>query len=185
MTTIGLFDRARRFNCLSARRGVGLAAVVFVTPFFALGMARLRINATPSLPMGLYRETNDGRAALVEFCPQEPYGSYAAARGYRSVGNCPDGAGPLMKPVVASAGDLVELSGRGIAVNGVLLPNTAPRSMDSKGRPMQSWSQGQHRVPAGFVWVASSYNPWSFDSRYFGPVPITLIRSRLKPFLTL
>jgi conjugative transfer signal peptidase TraF len=185
MTTIGLFDRARRFNGLSARRGVGLATVVFVTPFFALGMARLRINATPSLPMGLYRETNDGRAALVEFCPQEPYGSFAAARGYRSVGNCPDGAGPLMKPVVASAGDLVEVSGRGIAVNGVLLPNTAPRSMDSKGRPMQSWSQGQYRVPAGFVWVASSYNPWSFDSRYFGPIPITLIRSRLKPFLTL
>jgi conjugative transfer signal peptidase TraF len=185
MTTIGLFDRARRFNRLSARRGVGLAAVVFVTPFFALGMARLRINATPSLPMGLYRETNDGRAPLVEFCPQEPYGSFAAARGYRSVGNCPDGAGPLMKPVVASAGDLVELSGQGIAVNGVLLPNTAPRSMDSKGRPMQQWSQGQYRVPAGFVWVASSYNPWSFDSRYFGPIPITLIRSRLKPFLTL
>ena len=184
MTTIGLFDRARHFNRLSARRSVGLAAVVFVTPFFALGMARLRINATPSLPMGLYRETNDGRAALVEFCPQEPYGSFAAARGYRSVGNCPDGAGPLMKPVVASAGDLVELSGRGIAVNGVLLPNTAPRSMDSKGRPMQSWSQGQYRVPAGFVWVASSYNPWSFDSRYFGPIPVGLIRERLKPFLT-
>jgi conjugative transfer signal peptidase TraF len=185
MTTIGLFDGARRLNRLSARRGVGLAAVVFVTPFFALGMARLRINATPSLPMGLYRETNDGHAALVEFCPQEPYGRFAAARGYRSVGNCPDGAGPLMKPVVASAGDLVELSGRGIAVNGVLLPNTAPRSMDSKGRPMRSWSQGRYRVPAGFVWVASSYNPWSFDSRYFGPIPITLIRSRLKPFLTL
>src|SRR5579883_698158 len=158
MTTIGLFDRARHFNRLSPWRTVGLAAVVFVTPFFALGMARLRINSTPSLPLGLYQETDDGRAPLIEFCPQEPYGSFAAARGYRSVGNCPDGAGPLMKPVVASAGDLVELSGRGIAVNGMLLPNTAPRSMDSKGRPMQSWSQGRYRVPAGFVWVASSYN---------------------------
>ena len=137
MTTIGLFDPARRFNRLSARRCVGLAAVIFVTPFFALGMARLHINSTPSLPMGLYRETDDRRAPLIEFCPQEPYGTFAAARGYRSAGNCPDGAGPLMKPVVASAGDLVELSDRGIAVNGVLLPNTAPRSMDSKARPMQ------------------------------------------------
>ena len=185
MTTIGLFNHARRFNRLSARRIVGLAAVVFATPFFALGMARLRINATPSLPLGLYQETDDGRAPLIEFCPQEPYGSFAAARGYRSVGNCPDGAGPLMKPVVAGTGDLVEVSSRGIAVNGVLLPNTAPRSKDSKGRPMQSWPKGEFRVPAGFVWVASSYNPWSFDSRYFGPIPITLIRSRLKPFLTL
>ena len=185
MTTTGLFDRVRCFDRRSVRRTVGLAAVVFATPFFALGMARLRINSTPSLPLGLYQETDDGRAPLIEFCPQEPYGSFAAARGYRSVGNCPDGAGPLMKPVVASAGDLVEISGRGVAVNGVLLPNTAPRSTDSKGRPMHAWPQGQYRVPAGFVWVASSYNPWSFDSRYFGPIPIALIRSRLKPFLTL
>ena len=150
MTTIGLFDRARRFNRLSARRGVGLAAVVFVAPFFALGMARLRINATPSLPMGLYRETNDKRAALVEFCPQEPYGTFAAARGYRSVGNCPDGAGPLMKPVVASAGDLVELSGRGIAVNGVLLPNNTPAAVPpapASGATENAWLEVKTRSP--------------------------------------
>ena len=91
-----------------------------------------------------------------------------------------------MKPVVASAGDIVEVSSRGITVNGVLLPNTAPKTKDSKGRPMQPWPSGQYRVSAGFVWVASSYNPWSFDSRYFGPIPDRasfVVDS--KPFLTL
>ena len=63
----------------------------------------------------------------------------------------------------------MEVSGRGIAVNGLLLPNTAPKTMDSQGRPMKSWPYGQYRVPLGLVWVASSYNSWSFDSRYFGP----------------
>jgi hypothetical protein len=47
------------------------------------------------------------------------------------------------------------------------------------------WPYGEYRVTPGFVWVASSYNPWSFDSRYFGSLPVGIIRRRLKPFLTL
>jgi conjugative transfer signal peptidase TraF len=90
-----------------------------------------------------------------------------------------------MKPVIASAGDIVDVSDRGIAVNGLLHANTAPKTKDSHGRAMVPWPSGQYRVASGFVWVASSYNPWSFDSRYFGPIPVGIIRDRLKPFLTL
>ncbi len=168
-----------------SRRMLRIAAVTFVVPFFIVSAAGLRINCSPSLPLGLYRTTMESRAALIEFCPQEPYGTFAAGRGYRSTGNCPDGAGPLMKPVIASAGDIVEVSERGIAVNGSMLPNTAPKTKDSQGRAMTPWPFGQYRVAPGFVWVASSYNPWSFDSRYFGPIPVGIIRDRLKPFLTL
>ena len=185
MTITGLFDGAHNLNRRSIRRVVGVTAVVFTAPFFIAGAVGVRINASTSLPLGLYKETPDFRAPLIEFCPQEPYGSFAAGRGYRSFGNCPDGAAPLMKPVVAKAGDIVDLSSWGITVNGVLLPNTAPKNKDSKGRPMQPWPFGQYRVPPGFVWVASSYNPWSLDSRYFGPLPVGIIRSRLKPLLTL
>ena len=168
-----------------SRRMLLIAAVTFVAPFFAVWAAGLRINCSPSLPLGLYRTTMDSRAALIEFCPQEPYGTFAADRGYRSSGNCPDGAGPLMKPLIASAGDLVEVSERGIAVNGPMLPNTGPKTKDSHGRAMKPWPFGRYRVAPGFVWAASSYNPWSFDSRYFGPIPVGIIRDRLKPFLTL
>jgi type IV secretory pathway protease TraF len=90
-----------------------------------------------------------------------------------------------MKPIVAKAGDIVDLSDRGLTVNDVLLANTVPKTEDSQNRPMQSWKFGQYRVPPGYVWVASSYNPWSLDSRYFGPIPVSIIRRRLKPLLTL
>ena len=164
---------------------VRLAAVVFVSPFLVAWAGGIRINCSPSLPLGLYQKTTDNRAPLIEFCPQEPYGSFAAARGYRTTGNCPDGADPLMKPVVAATGDIVNVSGSGIAVNAKLLPNTAPKTKDSQGRPMTPWPFGTYRVAPGVVWVASSYNPWSFDSRYFGPIPVRIIRGRMKPLLTL
>ena len=167
------------------RRPLGIAAVTFVAPFFIVSAAGLRINCSPSLPLGLYKTTTESLAPLIEFCPQEPYGTFAARRGYRSIGNCPDGAGPLMKPVIASAGDTVEVSARGIAVNGLIIANTAPKTKDSRGREMKPWPFGRYAVSPGFVWVASTYNPWSFDSRYFGPIPVGIIRDRLKPFLTL
>lgn len=169
----------------AAWRILRIAAVSFVVPFFLGSATGLRFNCSPSLPIGLYMTTMGSQAALIEFCPQEPYGAFAAGRGYRSRGNCPDGAGPLMKPVIASAGDIVDVSKRGIAVNGVILPNTAPKKKDSHDRTMTPWPFGQYRVAPGFVWVASSYNPWSFDSRYFGPISVSIIRNRLKPFLTL
>jgi conjugative transfer signal peptidase TraF len=185
MTLAGLFDRLQRGNLVASKRLTGMAIAAFTAPFFLLGAAGVRINSSPSLPLGFYTETSDKAARLIEFCPPEPYGSFMAGRGYRSAGNCPDGGSPLMKPVIASAGDIVEISQHGLAVNGVLLSNTAPKSIDSKGRPMTAWTSGQYRVAVGFVWVASTYNAWSFDSRYFGPIPTEIIRNRLKPLLTL
>ena len=180
MTTLGLFDRS------IAIRTLYLATGTFMAPFLIAGAVELRINLSPSLPLGLYRVTADIHAPLIEFCPPEPYGSFAALRGFRSAGNCPDGASPLMKPVIAIAGDLVDVSdAAGIAVNGSTLPNTAAKTKDSHGRPLSPFPSGRYRVQPGFVWVASSYNPWSFDSRYFGPVQAQIIRRHLKPFLTL
>ncbi len=185
MTVAGLFDRVRKIDGRVTRRFAGLAIVAFGAPFLVFGIAGIRVNATSSLPMGFYKKTKDSRAPLVEFCPEAPYGEFAAVRGYRPAGNCRDGAGPLMKPVIAKAGDVVEVSGSGISVNGILLPNTAAKTKDSRGRQMKPWEYGRYKVPIGFVWVASSYNTWSFDSRYFGPIPVGIIRNRLEPFLTL
>ena len=57
-----------------------------------------------------------------------------------------------------------------MAVNGRLLPNTAPLVTDTAGRPLSHWPFGRYVVAPGTVWVASSYSSRSFDSRYFGPV---------------
>ena len=177
---IGLSDRLPK-----VRRAALLAIVVSIAVFQLFGFLGLRLNTSPSLPVGLYVVTTDGSTNLIEFCPAEPFAALSLIRGYRDAGSCQDGGAPLLKPVVAKAGDLVELSWRGISVNGLLLPNTAPLSKDTKGRPLTAWPFGWYSLTPGTVWVASSYHSRSFDSRYFGPVHETAIRHRLKAFLTL
>jgi conjugative transfer signal peptidase TraF len=177
---VGLSDRLPK-----VRRAALVAVVVAIVAFQLFGFLGLRINTSPSLPIGLYVVTSDSSANLIEFCPAEPFAALSLVRGYRDPGACRDRGAPLLKPVVAKAGDLVELSWRGISVNGFLLPNTAPLSKDTKGRPLEPWHFGCFRVAPGTVWVASSYHSRSFDSRYFGPVYTTAIRHRMKAFLTL
>jgi conjugative transfer signal peptidase TraF len=167
------------------RRAILVAIGVAIAVFQLSGVFGLRINTSPSLPMGLYIITADAGADLVEFCPMEPFATLSIVRGYRDPGACSDGAAPLLKPVIASAGDVVEVSARGISVNGALLPNTAPLTRDTKGRHLEAWPSGRYVVDPGTIWVASSYHPRSFDSRYFGPLSTAAIRYRLKPFLTL
>ena len=64
--------------------------------------------------------------------------------------------------------------------NGAWIPNTAPAVRDSEGRALRHWPFGHYRVQPGTVWVASWYNVKSFDSRYFGPVPISEIKYHLR-----
>ncbi len=178
--TLGRLDRLQH-----ARRTI-LIAVCFCLGVFQLcDIAGIRINTSPSLPIGLYITTRDATANLVEFCPAEPFATLSITRGYRDPGACPDGATPLLKPIVAQAGDVVELSASGISVNGILLRNTAPLAKDAKGRSLEPWSIGSHIVAPATVWVASSYHARSFDSRYFGPISTVAIRHRLKPLLVL
>ena len=160
-------------------------ALTSLAAFSLCAWGGVRLNLTGSLPLGLYRLSAAADANLVEFCPPEPISRLSVARQYRNPGNCPDGDNPLMKPIVARPGDVVVLSKSGLQVNGKLLRNTAPRSEDSKARPLLHYPFGTYPVSSGTIWVASSYHPLSFDSRYFGPIPTTIVRHRLKPLLTL
>jgi conjugative transfer signal peptidase TraF len=182
--TGGLLDRTRSTRVKGIRSIALLSAAILLGAFQVCDLAGIRINNSPSLPLGLYRVTSDAHETLVAFCPVEPFASLAIERSYRDEGTCPDGAAPLLKPVVAKAGDVVELSNRGIEVNGRLLRNTAPLAVDTKGRPLAHWHFGRYTVQSGNLWVASSYNRRSFDSRYFGPVPVSSVRERLHPLLT-
>jgi len=177
---IGPSDRLSKVRCAA----IG-AVVVPIAAFQLFVFFGLRINTSPSLPVGLYVVTSDSSANLIDFCPAEPFAALSLVRGYRAPGACRDGGAPLLKPVAAKAGDLVELSWHGISVNGFLLANTVPLSKDTKGRPLEPWHFGRFFVAPGTVWVASSYHSRSFDSRYFGPVDTTAIRHRMKALLTL
>src|SRR6266446_2835215 len=147
--------------------------------------AGLRFNDSPSMPTGLYvRTSSESRSSLVVFCPGEPFAKLSVERGYRSRGNCPDGAEALAKPIVARPGDVVELSAAGMAVNGRLLQKTPPLATDTAGRPLPHWPFGRYVVAPGTVWLASSYSSRSFDSRYFGPVDASQVREHVRPLLT-
>ena len=160
---------------------VFLLASTFSSLIAACAVLGIRFNLTESLPGLIYVITTDNSSPLVEFCPEGVSAQLSKERGYRRPGMCPDGAAPMLKPVVAKAGDIVEVSANGITVNGTLLRNTAPRSKDSRGRPLVPWPFGTYRVCSGFVWVASEYNALSFDSRYYGPIPVSRIRHHLRP----
>ena len=184
MTLTGLSARFKATTKHKARRLAVTIAALFVGAFLIAGTAGVRMNASPSLPIGLYVRTGNLAEPLVEFCPPEPYASLATRRGYRTKGSCPDGATPLLKPVIATEGDIVAVSSAGISVNGQLIPNTRPWATDTAGRSMPKWQTKIQRVRPGTIWVASNFSPRSFDSRYFGPICISSIRSRLRPLLT-
>ncbi len=183
MTLNGLWGQPKAADISRASRlAVAIVAIV-ISVFVLCGLAGIRINASTSLPIGLYAESEDGYAPLIEFCPPEPWAALAIQRGYRTAGVCADGATPLMKPIVAREGDVVEVLNTGVSVNGRLIPNSVPRSADTRGRPMPIWPIHSQRVVAGTVWVVSSYNPRSFDSRYFGPISLRSITARLRPVI--
>jgi conjugative transfer signal peptidase TraF len=172
------------------RRIAGLliasGATGFAIAYLFAAVVGVRINTSYSLPMGLYIATGDPSAPLVEFCPTGYFARQSSERGYRTRGTaCPDGAVPLLKPIIAKEGDVVETTPQGIKVNGILLPQTAPSSKDARSRVLTPWPLGVYRVKPGTIWVASSYNRGSYDSRYMGPVPVSQIRRRLRPLWTL
>jgi conjugative transfer signal peptidase TraF len=175
-----------RLSLLRIRRKLTLAAGAVLAPAAIIGIAGaigVRLNLTNSVPIGLYVVSNSPEARLVEFCPPEPFATLSRERDYRerSYFGCPDGAKPLLKPLAATTGDVVNVSPRGIEVNGTLIPHTAALHTDSTGRPIAAWPIGTYRVRQGSIWVASSFNTHSFDSRYFGPVPVSAVRHHLRP----
>ncbi len=181
----GLLALLRNAHRVRAKRIALVIGGTLVSVLAIPAAAGLRLNDSPSLPLGIYVVTSDESADLVEFCPPEPFGSFAALRGYREPGSCPDGGAPLMKPIAARSGDTVRISAAGIAVNGREIPRSQALTLDTKRRALQHWPFGTYAVQPGTVWLISSYNARSFDSRYFGPIRIMSLRYRLRPLLTL
>jgi conjugative transfer signal peptidase TraF len=172
-----------------------LAAAVIVTGALVLGAlatgeaAGLRINATASMPRGLWRVWPPEpveRGEIVTVCPPDCAAiREAARRGYIATGFCPGGYEPLVKPVAAVAGDVVTVTLQGIAVNGRPLTNTAQLARDEAGRTLHPVVARAYRVAPGTVWLLSGHDPRSFDSRYFGPVPVANVTGVARPLWVL
>lgn len=154
--------------------------------FFAAGrIGGLRINTTPSEPLGLWRIiplTRSARSGETVFvCPPDNAAMREARqRGYLRTGLCPGGFGPLIKTVIAVAGQRVDVTDR-IAIDGVPIPRSRIIEKDGQGRPLRQDQSGE--VQPGEVYLHSDFIG-SWDSRYFGPVPVSGVLGLAQEVLT-
>ena len=162
-----------------------IPGAVLIFCFAVAAALGYRLNMTASLPMGVWQETADVQNAVyVEFClPEGPVAALARERGYVAWGKCPSGLMPLLKPVVARAGDLVVVTKGGLSVNGRQLLTTGIVGRDTKGRPLPVVQPGSYRVAPGFLWVLSTHHPHSFDSRHYGPISQDSVIDGMRPVM--
>src|SRR5438552_8418801 len=134
----------------------------------------VRLNVSPSVPLGLYRMVDEpvARGVLVVACVPLTAARLARERGYLARGSCPGGTQPVLKRIGAVPGDLVDLELDGIAVNAARLPDSAPAVSDTRGRPLPHAPWGRTVVAPGEVWLIGIETSRSWDSRFFGPVPL-------------
>jgi conjugative transfer signal peptidase TraF len=155
----------------------------------AAGKSGVRVNVTPSMPVGLWRITGGvtlARGDIISLClPDRQITREAVRRGYIPAGTCLGGTMPLLKPIAALGGDLVTVSSTGIAVNGMPAASSAPLARDEAGRPLRPVPPGSYRLAADEIWLLSGYDPRSFDSRYFGAVPVANVQGVARPLWVL
>lgn len=144
-----------------------------------------RINTSPSIPPGIYRRVDEPvqQDDLVAACLPPALAYLALSRGYLGAGSCPSGAQPVLKKVLALPGDRFEFTAYGFLRDGKLLPTTASMPRDRRGRPVPHISFGIYTVRPGEIWLYGEL-PNSWDSRYWGSLPISSVRETLRPAWT-
>ena len=165
-----------------------ISSVLIVGPVLLL-MRHFRVLLTltdSSCAEGFYRlvDAPIRRGELVAACLPVAAEREGVARGYLMRGDCPGGAEPVVKVVGGLAGDQIEVEAGSVLVNGKRLPNSATVARDSVGRPLAHVSWGKRLVAGDQVWLLGLNNRRSWDSRYFGPVPLEAVRGVVEPVLT-
>ena len=155
-------SRLRVRLVLAGLSACGLAALAWAA--FVHPLPLLVYNPSDSVPVGWYRigpsdALRVGAIVLTTLPPDAA--ALAAQRRYLPA------RVPLLKRVGAIAPQEVCISGRIVRIDGV--PSAAVLPADRWGRPLPSWQQCR-RLEPGELFLLSTTNPASFDSRYFGPV---------------
>jgi len=153
--------RARRRRLRRAALAIALGALALGATIVAPPAPRLVWNASASAPVGLYRVfpgTIAERGRMVVAWLPAPWRDLAARRHYLPANV------PLVKRVVAAAGDEVCALGDAVFVNG--RPAVMRRKADRLSRPLPWW-RGCVRLRDRQLFLLMDH-PDSFDGRYFG-----------------
>lgn len=161
------------------------AAWVSLVAMGASYVVGLRVNASESMPQGIWMQhayTGSVRVgdAVVICLPKT-----TITMRYIGPGSCNNGTEPVLKTVGAVPGDVVSIAAEGVVVNGQWLPNMASLPADEAGRPLTPFRLTAYRVQPGQLFLFSAHSPRSFDSRYLGPVDVSLVIATANPVLTL
>ena len=170
LPTIDIAPRPRSRRCarlvLATLSAAGLASLAWAS--FVSPLPRFVYNPSDSVAVGWYRvdprqpgasAPHVGSLVLVPLPPTAA--ALAARRGYLPWGI------PLLKPVAAVAPQQVCISDGIVRIDGV--PMAAVLRRDGMHRPLRAWPSCR-RLRPGELFLLSTTNPASFDSRYFGPV---------------
>lgn len=162
---------------LAVLSACGLAALAWAS--FVQPAAHIIYNPSDSVPVGWYRlkradslsrPLSVGSIVLTRL-PAD-VAAVAAQRGYLPAHI------PLLKRVGAVAPQHVCLVDGQVRIEGV--PVVAVLPADRLGRVLPSWPQCRP-LAEGELFLLSTTNPASFDSRYFGPIQTSAVLGTAQP----
>ena len=160
-------SRIRSRLVLAGFAACGLAALAWAA--WVQPLPRLVYNPSDSVAVGWYRigPTDALRVDAIVLTTLPPdAAALAAQRRYLPA------RVPLLKRVGAIAPQHVCIFDALVWIDGV--PVAAVLPTDRLGRPLPSWLQCRQLRP-GELFLLSSTNPASFDSRYFGTVRVSAV----------
>ena len=170
-------SRLRARIVLAVLSACGLAALAWAS--FVRPAAHVVYNPSDSVPVGWYRiESADSLprplsvGSIVLARLPGDVAALAAQRGYLPAHI------PLLKRVGALAPQHVCIVGGVVQIDGV--PAAAVLPTDRMGRLLPSWPQCRRLHPSE-LFLLSTTNPASFDSRYFGPIAASAVIGVAQP----
>jgi len=166
---------ARRWSVLLLT-GIGLAALAW--PLVHVPVARIVYNPSDSVPRGWYRIGPTGSlhvGSIVLAHLPVAAATLAAQRRYLPLGI------PLLKRIGARSPQRVCIQNHIVSIDGVAMATAL--MADSHGRSLPVWQQCRPLFD-GELFLLSTTNPASFDSRYFGPIAVTAVIGSAHPLWT-
>ena len=155
---------------------LGIAALAW--PSLHTSVARIVYNPSDSVPPGWYRigppeSLHVGSIVLIRL-PADA-AALAALRGY-----LPEHI-PLLKCIGAMSPQQVCIEKHIVRIDGVAVAGV--HRVDGRGRPLSAWQQCRP-LRDGELFLLSATNPASFDSRYFGPIAVSVVIGSAQPLWT-
>ena len=184
-------SRRSRLYGLGRLCGIFLAALMAaLITFYHYGL-RLALSDSAT-SAGVYQfaplHGTPAHGELVGACLPASIADIALDRGYATVSlwsACPNGAPPVGKLVLGLPGDTIVVEPGFVTINGRRFANSATGARDSQGRTLTHVPWGIRHVNKGEVWLFGFNDARSWDSRYYGPLPLTALRWKATPVLTL